>query len=154
MKSEIRKLAIEQIDRKLSEVRPLMNLVVPARGWIHAIRSSLGMSLRQLASRLGISPQSVGELEAREADGTITMKRLREAAEALDLQLVYFVIPREQSLEGMIEQRAAQVARSIVARTARTMELEDQQVSDERIEKAVKIKTEEMIRTMPRYLWD
>lgn len=112
------------------------------------------MSLRQLASRLGISPQSVGELEAREADGTITMKRLREAAEALDLQLVYFVIPREQSLEGMIEQRAAQVARSIVARTARTMELEDQQVSDERIEKAVKIKTEEMIRTMPRYLWD
>ena len=82
------------------------------------------------------------------------MKTLREAARALDLDLVYVLIPRAVSLEAMIEKRAGQVARSIVLRTSTSMELEEQEVSSERIEKAIRSKADELIRTMPRYLWD
>jgi transcriptional regulator with XRE-family HTH domain len=41
------------------------------------------MSLRQLGERLQISQQSVKEIEEREVSGSITLKSLRETAEAL-----------------------------------------------------------------------
>lgn len=154
MKGESRKLLMEQLDRKLRDVKPVTRVILPERGWLHAIRNALGMSLRQLGARLNISPQSVKEIEDREADGSVTLRSLREVANALDMNLVYALIPREESLERMIEKRAEEVARSIVLRTSRTMELEDQDVSKERIEKAIRSKADELIRTMPRYLWD
>lgn len=154
MKSAYRKLAVQQLDRKLAGLRPLMQDPMPDSGWIHAVRTALGMSLRQLGERLGITAQSVKELEQREAEGSITVRRLREAADALDLQLVCLVIPKEESLERMIARQAERIARSIVMRTARSMELEEQGVSDERLEADVRLKTEELIREMPRYLWD
>ncbi|MBI5648215.1 MAG: mobile mystery protein A [Ignavibacteriae bacterium] len=154
MKRENRKLVLEQLDRKLRDFQPLGGAIVPERGWLHAIRTALGMSLRQLGGRLGISTQSVKEIEDREADASITLKTLREAAKALDLELVYVLIPKAESLEAMIEKRAIMVARSIVLRTSMSMELEDQEVSSVRIEKAVRSKAEELVRMMPRYLWD
>jgi hypothetical protein len=54
----------------------------------------------------------------------------------------------------MIENRAEKVARSIVLRTSTSMELKKQEVSSERIEKSIQSKADELIRTMPRYLWD
>jgi predicted DNA-binding mobile mystery protein A len=154
MKSESRKLAAEQLDGKFLAMKPIMGLTVPPRGWIHTIRMSLRMSLRQLASRLGITIPSVKEMEDREADGSITLRTLREAARALDMTLVYAFVPKEESLERMIERQAERVARSIVLRTSASMLLEDQDVSRERMEKAIRTKTEELARTMPRYLWD
>ncbi len=154
MKRESRKLVLEQLDRKLTDLRPLAAMIVPERGWLHAIRTALGMSLRQLGVRLEISAQSVKEIEEREADGSITLRSLRQAANALDLDLVHVLVPRDSSLHAMIERRAGQVARSIVLRTSKSMELEEQGVSAERIETSLRSKTEELIRTMPRYLWD
>ncbi len=127
---------------------------VPERGWLNAFRTAFGMSLRQLGARLEISPQSVMEMEEREADGSITLRSLRQAANALDLDLVHVLIPREASLDTMIEKRARQVALTIVLRTSKSMELEEQGVSSERIERAVRSKADELVRTMPRYLWD
>ena len=154
MKRESRKLVLEQLDRKLGELRPLAAMIVPERGWLHAIRTALGMSLRQLGARLDISAQSVKEIEEREADGSITLRSLRQAANALDLDLVHVLVPRDASLHAMIAKRAGQVARSIVLRTSKSMELEEQGVSAERIETSLHSKTDELIRTMPRYLWD
>lgn len=154
MKRESRKLVLEQLDRKLTDLRPLAAMIVPERGWLHAIRTALGMSLRQLGVRLEISAQSVKEIEEREADGSITLRSLRQAANALDLDLVHVLVPRDSSLHTMIERRAGQVARSIVLRTSKSMELEEQGVSAERIETSLRSKTEELIHTMPRYLWD
>jgi len=154
MKRESRKLVLEQLDGKLRDLKPLAGTIVPERGWLHAVRTALGMSLRQLGERLKISTQSVKEIEEREAGGSITLKTLREAARALDLDLVYVLVPRAESLEEMIEKRAGEVARSIVLRTSTSMVLEEQDVSSERIEKAIRSKADELVRTMPRYLWD
>ena len=148
------RLLIEQTDKKLDVFRPLNSFTVPPKGWIHTIRIALKMSLRQLGNRLKISPQSVKEIEERESNGSITIKGLREAGAVLDMKLVYGYIPNDQSIDSMIEKRAKEIATEIVMRTSNTMQLEDQENSIKRIEKAIKNKTEEIKTTMPRYLWD
>jgi predicted DNA-binding mobile mystery protein A len=112
------------------------------------------MSLQQLGNRLNVSPQGIAEMEKREANGTITINALKEIALALDMRFVYGFVPNKGSIEEMIELRAQEIAKQIVGRTHVTMTLEDQQNSKERIEKAIKQKTEEIKYEMPKYLWD
>ena len=154
MKNAKQKLIIEQIDRKLKAFRPLETMIVPNNGWVNAVRTALKMSLRQLGVRMKITAQSISEIEQRESNGTITLKTLKEAAKALDMKLVYGFIPKEDSLEKMIEIRAREIAREIVIRTSNTMKLEDQENSKNRINKSIKNKAEEIIDAMPKYLWD
>lgn len=154
MKNAKQKLIIEQIDRKLKAFRPLETMIVPNNGWVNAVRTALKMSLRQLGGRMKITAQSTSEIEQRESNGTITLKTLKEAAKALDMKLVYGFIPKEDSLEKMIEIRAREIAREIVIRTSNTMKLEDQENSKNRINKSIKNKAEEIIDAMPKYLWD
>lgn len=149
---KIRKLQFEQLDAKLAEYRHLPE--IPTKGWVHAIRTALKMSFRQLGARLSISPQSAQELEGREQNGNITLNSLREVATALNTRLVYGFVPRDGSFDTILEKQAIAVARKIVMRTDNTMKLEDQQVKKERIEKAVKELADEIKREMPRYLWD
>jgi hypothetical protein len=42
----------------------------------------------------------------------------------------------------------------IVLRTSNSMKLEDQENSKKRIEKSIRSKTEEIMDTLPKYLWD
>jgi predicted DNA-binding mobile mystery protein A len=107
-----------------------------------------------LGDRLRISPQSVKEIEERETNGTITLNSLRDAANAIDMKLVYGFVSKHESLEQMIEKRAKELATEIVMRTHATMTLENQQNSKERIEKAIAQKTAEIKFEMPKYLWD
>jgi predicted DNA-binding mobile mystery protein A len=148
------RLLIEQADRKLAAFRPLGSINIPEKGWIHTIRVALGMSLRQLSNRLRITPQSVKEIEVRESKGSITIKGLKEVGAALDMQLVYGFIPKDHTIEDMIEKRAIEIAKSIVMRTSNTMQLEEQENSKARIEKAIKNRAEEIKTKMPKYLWD
>lgn len=149
-----RALLIEQIDRRCAGI-PVDDLLrVPDGGWLRTFRMAMNMSLRQLAARLGITRQSALKLEQREAEGSITLRTLREAAEVLDLQLVYALVPKDGSLEHLIERRAAELARDLVHRTATTMSLEDQTISAQRLEKAVHTKTRELVTSIPRHLWD
>jgi predicted DNA-binding mobile mystery protein A len=154
MRNTKQKLLIEQIDRKLKVFRPLDSVIVPENGWINAVRIALKMSLRQLAERMKITSQSINEIEKREANGTITLKSLKEAAKALDMKLVYGFIPKEESIEKMIEKRAKEIAAEIVLRTSNTMKLEDQENSKKRINQSIKNKVDEITDKMPKYLWD
>ena len=154
MKLGQQKLIIEQLDRKFLTLKSLNQFSSPERGWIFNIRTALKMSLRQLGKRLGISAQSVKEIEQREAEGSLTLRSLSDVAKALDMKLVYAIIPKEETLERMIEKKADKIAREIVLRTSNTMSLEDQKVSDTRIKKAIEEKADEIINKMPRYLWD
>jgi predicted DNA-binding mobile mystery protein A len=154
MKNYKQQLIIQQTDQKLAVFIPLRSTVIPSKGWINTVRTSLKMSLRQVGSRLKISSQSVKEIEEREAAGTITLNSLRDAANAMDLQLVYGFVSKHDTLEQMIEKRAKEFATEIVMRTNTTMTLEDQQNSKERIEKAIAQKTVEIKFEIPKYLWD
>ncbi|MCX6276332.1 MAG: mobile mystery protein A [Bacteroidetes bacterium] len=148
------KLLIEQVDNKLLQLKPMEKIIVPHKGWVSTIRAALKMSLRQLGNRLKISAQSAKEIEQRESNGSITIKSLREVANALDMKLVYGLIPKDESIEKIIDKRANEIAREIVLRTSNTMKLEDQENSNSRIDKAIKSKAEEIKNKMPKYLWD
>lgn len=148
------KLMIEQLDKKLQAYTPLLNVSVPDKGWLHVIRKAYKMSLRQFGERLGISPPAVEGFEKREKDGSITLKSLEEAGRALNMKLVYGFVPLHGSIEKTIERRARALALEIVKGTSSTMILEDQEITKERLKKAVEDKTTQIIYEMPRHLWD
>jgi predicted DNA-binding mobile mystery protein A len=150
--SNPRKLQIEQLDRKMSAFASISE--PSPRGWIKAVRTALGMSYRQMAKRLKITPQSAQGFEKREMQESITIKNLHEIARSLNMRLVYGFVPTSGSLEQMIADQALAVARKIVMRTDMTMKLEDQGVTKERKDKAILDLAEEIKREMPRYLWD
>lgn len=150
-----KKLQIEQLSNKLSPYETVKKVTPPSIGWVKTIRTSLGMSLEQLGSKLGITKQSARNIEKRESEGSITIKALKETAIALDMKLIYALVPLDESIEKMIEKRAKQLATEIVLRTSGTMYLEDQEKnSPERIRKAIEERTKEIMEEMPKKLWD
>jgi len=149
-----KKLQIEQIENKIRAFAPAREVTPPPTGWIKAIRLALGASQQQVGRRLSITRQSVHEIEKREKDGSITLNSLRETASAMDMKLVYALVPKDGSLEALIERRARELAEKIVKRTSNTMELEDQKVSSERIMKAIEDRAAILKHEMPKILWD
>jgi predicted DNA-binding mobile mystery protein A len=148
------KLQLQQLNEKLAQLTDLQHVIVPPIGWIKAIRNGIGMSMEQLGKKLSITKQGVMDIEKREKEGAITIKSMQEIAKAMDMKLVYGFIPNEGDLEQMIETRAIEMAKKIVARTSNTMKLEDQANSKERIEKAIKERASEIINNTPKILWD
>jgi len=115
------------LDQQIDALRPLAEPAGPAKGWVNAIRRALGMTEAQLAERMGIRQSSVHGLERSEADGTIRLATLRRAAEALDCELAYVLVPRRR-LEDTVAERARELAREELSRVGQTMSLEAQDV--------------------------
>ncbi|AXP82985.1 Helix-turn-helix domain protein [Mariniflexile rhizosphaerae] len=149
-----KKLQLEQLDRKLKGFTVAAQVTPPPTGWLKAVRVSLGMSLQQLAGKLSITKQSVQEIEKREKEGNITLKTLKDTANALDMQLVYGFVPKDGTLDDLIERKAKELAIHIVSRTSNTMKLEDQENSKQRLKKAIEERTAIIKNEMPKMLWD
>ncbi len=123
----IQQLARRQLDQRLEAIRVSGGLLErPRGGWIATLRRALGMPQSHLASRLHVSRQAISQLEKREVDGSITLKALEQAAQALGGRLVYAVVP-ERSLQATLEQRAFQIAARMTGSVRHTMKLEDQE---------------------------
>lgn len=151
---ETRKLQIEHLDKRMNAFPPLSGIAPPPLGWIKAIRSALGISLLQIANRLSITKQSVKEMELREKEGTITLNSLRDVARSMDLELVYALVPKDGSLKALIDRKSLEMAKTIVHRASNSMKLEDQENSEQRIQKAIEERANELKNEMPKTLWD
>src|SRR5450755_1256084 len=136
MEAKNRKLVLQQIDSKIKPFSGLENIPGPGNGWINGIRTALNMTLEQLAKKMGITKQSLQDFEKREKQGTITLNTIRQVATALDMKLIYAIVPKEGSLEEKVENRVWEKAKEIVDRTSNTMELEDQANEPGRIMRA------------------
>jgi len=147
-------LQLQQLSSKMLAYSSLQKQSSPPTGWIKAIRTALGMSMQQLGNKLSITKQSVQDIEKREQEGSITLKALKEAAKALDMQLVYGFVPNDGTLEALIDRKAKDLATQIVSRTSNTMKLEDQENSKQRIEKAIEERAIVLKNEMPKSLWD
>ena len=117
-------LARKQLERRLAPLRD-MTLVAPPKGWIKAIRESLGMTARQLAARMGVAPSRIPPIERAEVTGATTLRTLRQAAAAINCAFVYAFLPLEP-LDDMLRERAMQKAQKDVSRLDHTMRLENQ----------------------------
>lgn len=145
---------LQQLDHKLSYFKEVDRMITPDKGWIHSIRTSLNMTLKQLGEKLNTSPQNIKAMEEREMSGAITLNSLKETAAAMDLKMIYVLLPKEDSLESLVEKRAMELAKEIVLRTSGSMKLEDQENTPERLAYAIKVKTLELKEEIPKYLWD
>ncbi len=155
MKTDKQNLMIQQFDKKLKLLESgSIALVVPSNGWINTIRKTLNISLKQLGNKLNVTSQNINQLEQREKDGSISIQKLKDVADAFEMNFVYAFIPKDGSLEKLIEKKAIEVAKKIVMRTSHTMKLEDQENSEERIKKAIVERAEEIKNELPKYLWD
>ena len=144
-------LARWAIDQQLQPLRKMEPLIRPERGWIRAIREAVEMTTGQCAKRLGVAQPRVAALERAEANDAVTLRTLRQAAEALDCVLVYALVPKA-SLDDMVKDRARIVADRQLARTDQTMRLENQGVSRTRLQRAREDLANELIRD-GRRLW-
>ncbi len=136
--------AAEALDRRLGapEARAAAQLLrVPRQGWVRAVRTALGMSGRQLGERLGVSGSAVAQMEASERGGTVSLAKLRAAAEAMDCELVYGFVPRH-SLASLIDDQARLRAGAVLVSTHRHMALEDQEVEVDAAERLLAELTE------------
>lgn len=104
----------------------------PHRGWVRAIREALGMSTTEMAARLGVTQSRVSAIEHGEAQGTIKLETLRRAADALDCELIYALVPRT-TLSEAVRRQALDKAAAHLRNVEHHMRLEDQAVpgSDE-----------------------
>lgn len=155
MKTENQSLMIDQLDKKFKMLQNVSAaFVAPPAGWINMLRKALNISLKQLARRMNVTSQNVNQLEQREMDGTISLQKLKDAAEALDMNFVYAFMPKDGTLDKLIEKRAYKVAEEIVMRTSHSMKLEDQENTEERLRKAIQDRAEKIKNELPKYLWD
>lgn len=151
MKNQLQR---KQLDEKLHVYSVLQNVNMPIAGWVKAIRTTLGMSLEQLGHKLGVTKQSVQSLEKREKEGNITINSLKEAAQAMDMQFVYALLPKDGTLEKLVERKAEILAKEIVMRTTQTMALEDQENAKKRIIEAIEERKRDIIENNPKMIWD
>jgi len=146
-------MAIQQLDRQLIALKSLLSIQAPPRGWLRAIRDALGMSGPQMARRMNLTKQRISLMEKAEVNGSATLNSMRQAAEALDCVFVYAVVPHK-SLRSTVELQARKLAEKQHAYTSHTMLLEDQLPSADEQQAVLDAEVAELLRTMPKSLWD
>lgn len=149
-----KKLLIDQLDQKLKHFQGAGNVTVPSSGWVNTIRTTLNMTMEQLGDKLKITRQGVKWIEDSEANGTITINSLKEVGDALEMKLVYGLVPKDGTIQELIDAKAEALARKIVLRTDQSMRLEDQGIEEGKINESIKDLAEEIKREMRKSLWD
>jgi predicted DNA-binding mobile mystery protein A len=146
-------IARQQLDKTLSGYATAKQTAPPVKGWIRAIREALGMSGKQLANRLNVSQPRIPKLEQDEVSGVVSLKTMRQAAEAMDCIFVYAIVPRV-TLEETVRAQARKVAEARSKRVSHTMLLEAQNLSVEEQRASLDAAIDELVREMPKELWE
>jgi predicted DNA-binding mobile mystery protein A len=142
-----------QYAAKIMQAIEFNRITIPKEGWVRVARKALGMSSPQLASRMGVSKSQASQMERMEVENRITLKQLRRAAEVLDCDLVYALVPRKP-VDDIIRERARSKAKALVSKADIQMKLEAQELSKEQLLNLVDIETERLVKEMPRNLWE
>jgi predicted DNA-binding mobile mystery protein A len=137
MKTGFRELRLHQLTQALVPFRDAESAVRPSRGWLRAIRESLGLTLEQVGRAMDRTRQDTLAFERSEAEDRITLKSLRRVAEAMGCELVYAVIPKSGTMRELAERNARQEAAQRVLAVEHSMALEAQAAGgvDDRIER-------------------
>jgi len=153
MKPHHKKLIRDQLSSTLNLFNDLKSINIPQKGWIRAIRDSLGINARQLADRLGVSKSRITRIEQDELNGSLTIKTMRRLADTLDCVFVYGFVPRT-TLDETIKKQVVHVVKKRMSRVSHTMVLEDQELSDSEKQKVFDSAVDDLLRTMPKSIWE
>ena len=142
-----------QLDSQLKVVRETPRPYMPSRGWIRAIREALGLTQEVFGRRMGVSRQTAFQIETAEVSESITLRRMRAAADALECDLVVAFVPRS-SLEEVVQFKARAAAYEQLQRMGQTMALEAQGISQSRVDEMVSRLAQEMIERNDQRIWE
>ena len=146
-------LILAQTDKRIRKFAKITE-GTPPKGWIYTLRTSLGMSMRQLGKIANITPQGIMDMESREKEGNITIAALEQFGKNLNMRLVYGFVPIEGSLQKKIDKQALSMAKKIISRTSNSMTLEDQKVNPAMLKKSIKAKAQEIKQKSLKSLWE
>lgn len=153
MKHLNQKFLLDQISKKTELLSTLKDIELPESGWISSLRKSLKMPLKHLAERLKIAAPTAKQMELREKTGAITIKTMNDVAEALNMQFVYGFVPKEESMQKMIKDRANEIAQYVIQERIGNVLSDDKIIEPEKINSLIKETSVELKRILPRYFW-
>ncbi|MCF6318704.1 MAG: mobile mystery protein A [Proteobacteria bacterium] len=155
-----KKIEQEQNALIVDSAATLMRSTTPKLGWIKTLRMALSMSGASLARRMGIQRSSVASLEQAEYDGGITLRKLKQVADAMDCELIYYLVPKttpsnSKPMIGDIMLKQAQIkANNIVQQASTQMMLESQQLTKVDLKKEVDRLTSQLTNDLPKDFWE
>ncbi len=123
----LEKLALKQIDRRLNRLRSVMEATQVSPGWISFMRKAMCMTLDTLAKQTKLSKPNVQKMEKREREGKVTLETLEKIARAMDCELIYAFVPKQEVHKTLMD-KARKKATKLIQKTDAHMVLEGQQV--------------------------
>jgi predicted DNA-binding mobile mystery protein A len=69
--------------------------IMQQRSWLRGLRQAQQLKGVELARRMGVSPARISMMERDEEQGALTLKMMQKAAQALDCEFVYVLIPKK-----------------------------------------------------------
>ncbi|MFK5923327.1 MAG: mobile mystery protein A [Verrucomicrobiota bacterium] len=154
MPSSAQSRTARQRTRQLDEVIATSNVPhKPRNGWLTAIREALGMNKTQAAKRVGITRQSLAELESNELRGAITLATLQNTADALGCELAYMLVPKKP-IAKMVSEQSLCRAKQKLKRVNQSQALEASAVNDITLSEAILDLAREFEVERPTDLWN
>ncbi|MCB1561896.1 MAG: mobile mystery protein A [Xanthomonadales bacterium] len=155
--SSIKQIEQAQLQQQIDALNAALSQTEtpPAGGWIRRMRKALGMSGAALSKRLGGSRTQAANLERYERDDGISLRSLREVAEAMGCRLVYAIVPPPGStVEQLMSEQARRRARQQIAAAATHMALEQQSLSAANQQAEIERISRQLLQKLPRDFWD
>jgi predicted DNA-binding mobile mystery protein A len=153
MKSNFKDLERRQLIKRFDSLLSMTpGFTKPPEGWVRTTRKALGITMSQLAKRLGVRQSRIAEIEKTEIQDHLTLKTLKATAQAMGCRFEYAFIP-EEPLEVLLKKRALKIAQAKVDYISHQMALENQELSSEEKASQVKQLAEELLKK-PQKLWE
>lgn len=145
---DARVLQIRALDKKTSDLKSAKNIVPQSSGWIKTVREAIGMTVSQLATRLGVTQPRITKMESNEDN--LKLSTMKKAAEAMDCEFVYYFKPKT-TFQNLVDEQAQKKAAEVLKTVNVNMALENQEIAED---EAVKDFASDLINTKIKQIWD
>ena len=145
---DARVLQIRALDKKTSDLKSAKNIVPQSSGWIKTVREAIGMTVSQLAARLGVTQPRITKMESNEDN--LKLSTMKKAAEAMDCEFVYYFKPKT-TFQNLVDEQAQKKAAEVLKTVNVNMALENQEIAED---EAVKDFASDLINTKIKQIWD
>jgi len=150
----IKAVVLSQYRDKVNQAAmKLCGIPFPPEGWLCTVRKALGMSVVQLARRLGKTRALISHTEKAELNGSVTLRTMHKMAKAMECRFVYAIVP-QHTIEDILEARAKEKAEKLVEESSKHMGLEQQLLSREQMIFEIKRLNREIIEDMQADFWN
>ena len=143
-----RVLQIRALDKKIFDLKSAKNIVPQSSGWIKTVREAIGMTVSQLAARLGVTQPRITKMESNEDN--LKLSTMKKAAEAMNCEFVYYFKPKT-TFQNLVDEQAQKKAAEVLKTVNVNMALENQEIAED---EAVKDFASDLINTKIKQIWD